>query len=206
MRNVGAGIIGVLIGLVIGYAIGRFVKNEKIKSLYDYLDSAFKNLDNYVMAASALVVVISIILSAIGKLETFASTTINVFGTVVFSWLLTKKSSKAEFKEHEQDLAERAYRHINYLETASNSAYKILEEFQKEEGLEREVKLILSNAMNQIKYIQGGINTCKMDWIDMLSTEKQVKYLNENRPAEENHDYGTINVVVPEEPLNQEEA
>lgn len=27
--------------------------------------------------------------------------------------------------------------------------------------------------MDQIKYIQGGINTCKMDWHDMLSDKEK---------------------------------
>ena len=158
------------------------------------------------MAASALVVVVSIILSAFGKIEKFASVTINIFGTIVFSWLLTKKSSKEEFKEHEQDLALRAYRHINYLETAANSAYKTLEDFKGDEAISKEVKLMLSNAMSQIKYIQGGINTCKMDWADMLSPEQRLKCMDEEYSNSEANDYGTVDVVVPDTQMNQEDA
>ncbi len=205
MNNIGTGVLGLIIGVIIGFILGRYVKNSTVKNLYAYLDDIFKNLDNYVMAASALIVITSIILLTIGKMETFASVTINIFGSIVFSWLLTKKSSKEEFKEHEQDLALKAYRHINYLESAANSAYKTLEEFSNDDIVSKENKLILNNAMSQIKYIQGGINTCKMDWVDMLSPEQRSQCKNEGCIGNE-EDYGTVDVVVPDVQVNQEDA
>lgn len=62
---------------------------------------------------------------------------------------------------------------------------------------------MLNNAMSQIKYIQGGINTCKMDWVDMLSPEQQSKYLEEKTANEE---YGTVEAVIPSVEYNQEDA
>lgn len=66
-----------------------------------------------------------------------------------------------------------------------------------------ETKLILSSAKEQIKYIQGGINTCKMDWFDLLSKEEQDK-----RELKEylNNDFGTIDTVITDEDINQEDA
>lgn len=203
MTNIHAVITCGVIGLIIGFICGRYFKNCRVKTVYDYLSEIFKNLDNYVMAVSAMIVVVSIILSVTGNIEAFASITINIFGTIVFSWLLTKKSSKEEFKEHEQILALRAYRHINYLESAANSAYKALEEFAEDEEIKKEDKLMLNNAMSQIKYIQDGINTCKMDWVDMLSPEQQSKYLEEKTANEE---YGTVEAVIPSVEYNQEDA
>jgi len=206
MNNILACVICALVGIIIGYIIGRYVKNAAIKTLYDYLSDVFKNLDNYVMTVSALIVIVSIVLSVVGKIETFASVTINIFGTIVFSWLLTKKSAKVEFKEQEQDLSMCAYRHINYLESAANSAYKTLKDFSDDEGINKEVKLMLSNAMSQIKYIQGGINTCKMDWVDMLSPEQQSKCNIEKNAQDDEEDFGTVDVVVGPEECNQEDA
>ena len=206
MNDIVAGCIGMLSGLLIGFIIGRCVKNSNVRTFYDYLNSVFKNLENYVLGVSGLLVVVSIILSVREKIEAFASITINIFGSIVFSWLLTKKSAKEEFKEHEQDLALRAYRHINYLDTAANSAYKSLEEFHNDDDLKKEVKLILSNAMNQIKYIQGGINTCKMDWLDMLSPEQQSRCKEEEYTDSQADDYGTVGVVMPDSQYNQEDA
>lgn len=113
MTNIHAVITCGVIGLIIGFICGRYFKNCRVKTVYDYLSEIFKNLDNYVMAVSAMIVVVSIILSVTGNIEAFASITINIFGTIVFSWLLTKKSSKEEFKEHEQILA--FYVHIDIL-------------------------------------------------------------------------------------------
>lgn len=206
MSNVAVGSIGALVGFLIGFIVGRCVKNKEVRTFYDYLNSVFKNLENYVLGVSGLIVVVSIILSVTGGIEAFASVTINVFGSVVFSWLLTKKSAKEEFREHEQDLALRAYRHINYLDTAANSAYKSLDEFYNDEGINKEVKLMLNNAMNQIKYIQGGINTCKMDWVDMLSPEQQSKCRDEEYTTGQVDDYGTVDVVVPDSQCNQEDV
>lgn len=206
MSSIMIGIICTGLGLFCGYILGRYMKNKTIKRFYDYLRDVFKNLDNYVMVVSALIVIVSIVLSVIGQIEVFASITINIFGTIVFSWLLTKKSAKAEFKEHEQDLSMRAYRHINYLESAANSAYKTLKDFSDDDEISKEVKLMLSNAMNQIKYIQGGINTCKMDWVDMLSPEQQSECRNENVMQERDDDFGTVDVVMEPEQCNQEDA
>ena len=206
LNNFYVGGIGIAIGLIVGYILGRFIKNKNITTLYDYLNNVFRNLDNYVMIVSALIVVVSIVLSVQGEIEAFASVTINIFGTIVFSWLLTKKSSKEEFKAHEQDLASRAYRHINYLESAANSAYKTLEEFSNDEDNSKEVKLMLNNAMNQIKYIQGGINTCKMDWVDMLSPEQQSKCRDDRYSKIDDSEFGTVDIVFADEQYNQEDA
>lgn len=205
MSNITAGCVGALIGLIIGFVIGRFSKNRAVRTFYDYLNGVFKNLENYVLCVSGLIVVVSTILSVMGNIEAFASVTINIFGSVVFSWLLTKKSSKGEFREHEQDLAMRAYRHINYLDTAANSAYKSLEEYYNDQGIDKETKLILNNAMSQIRYIQGGINTCKMDWVDMLSPEQQSKCMDRDYDSQTD-DYGTVKVVEPDTQYNQEDA
>lgn len=77
------------------------------------------NLDNFVLLFSALIVTGSIYFSTSGKMEFFASVAINLFGSMVFSWLLTKKSSRVEFKQQEEELALRSLRHINYIDSAA---------------------------------------------------------------------------------------
>lgn len=194
-----------LVGLIIGFFLGRI--RPKNMGLYEFLHKIYINLDNFILVFSALVVCGSIYFETNGKLEKFASVAINIFASIVFSWLLTKKSSKEEFREQEQELALRSFRHINYIESAANTAYKKIEKYLDVEGLDENVKLMLSSAMDQIKYIQGGINTCKMDWHDMLSDEEKEHYKNneieKNIPDDE---YGTVDVVVPRERYNQEDA
>ncbi len=200
-------IISLCIGCVIGFFLGRL--SPKNMTLYEFFRKFYTNLDNFILLFSFGVVFGSIYFSSIGKLEVFASVAINVFGSVVFSWLLTKKSSRVEFKEQEQELALRSYRHINYIESAANTAYKKIEQYIEEDtGLDEKTKLMLGSAMDQIKYIQGGINTCKMDWHDMLSSEEKEHYKISGEDSELlNEEYGTVDVVaMPGVGYNQEDA
>lgn len=157
---------------------------------------------------SAVVVIGAIYFSSTGRLEEFSAIVINIFGSIVFSWLLTKKSFKVEFKEREEELALKSYRHINYIEAAANTAYKKIENYlDTENDLDNETKLMLSSAMDQIKYIQRGINTCKMDWHDMLSDKEKQHYKNVydvNTSLDE--EFGTVDVVMPDIEYNQEDA
>ena len=76
-----------------------------------------------------------------------------------------------------------------------------------ENELENSTKLMLSSAMDQIKYIQGGINTCKMDWHDLLSNEEKEHYrsiCDDGSTMDE--EYGTVDVVMAETEYNQEDV
>lgn len=205
MNNNGI-IIAAIVGLLIGFFLGRLT--PKNMGFYAFIRKIYSNLDNFILLISAVVVIASIYFSTIGKMEAFASVTINIFGSIVFSWLLTKKSSKIEFKEQEEELALRSYRHINYIESAANTAYKKIELYLQENvQLDENAKLMLNSAMDQIKYIQGGINTCKMDWHDMLSDEEKEHYKsNYNDGDSLDETYGTVDIVYSDTGFNQEDA
>lgn len=196
-----------LIGFILGFVLGRI--RPKNLGLYEFLHKCYTNLDNFILIISALIVVGSIYFSTIGKIEVFSSIVVNIFGSIVFSWLLTKKSSKIEFKEQEEDLALRSFRHINYIDSAANTAYKKIEQYLQQPDIELDIntKLMLSSAMDQIKYIQGGINTCKMDWHDMLSKEEKEHYKNIcDDGSNLDEEYGTVDVVMPDIVYNQEDV
>lgn len=197
-------ILACIFGILIGFFLGRLI--PKNVGLYVFLGKMYKNLDNLILVASCLVVIGSIYFGTMGKLEDFASVTINIFGSVVFSWLLTKKSAKIEFKEQQEELALRSFRHINYIDSAANTAYKKIEKYLMEDDLDEKVKLMLNSAMDQIKYIQGGINTCKMDWHDMLSDKEKAHYKYSEIQDIQSEEFGTVDVVVPDVGFNQEEA
>lgn len=199
-------IIFTLLGFLIGYLLGRI--RPKNLTIFEFLKKFYNNLENFILLISAIVVCVSIYLSTIGELAIFATTTINIFGSIVFSWLLTKKSSKIEFKEQEGQLALRSFRHINYIDSAANTAYKKIEQYidLPEGELDSSTRLILKSAMDQIKYIQGGISTCKMDWYDMLSEDEKEHYKNTLYDSEIEDDFGTVDVVIPVSEYNQEDA
>lgn len=199
-------IAAVIIGLLVGFGLGRI--RPKNLSLYQFLKKLYINLDNFILLFSSVIVIGSIYFSSTGRLEDFSTIALNVFGSVVFSWLLTKKSSKIEFKQQEEELALRSFRHINYIESAANTAYKKIEKYlDSENKLDNEAKLMLSSAMDQIKYIQGGINTCKMDWHDMLSDAEKQHYRNitDGNPDFE-EEYGKVEIVLSDAEYNQEDA
>lgn len=199
-------VVAVVAGICLGFILGRI--RPKNLSLYEFLRKCYTNLDNFILVLSAAVVIGAIYFSSTGRLEEFSTIVINIFGSIVFSWLLTKKSSKVEFKEQEEELALKSYRHINYIESAANTAYKKIENYlDTESELSNETKLMLSSAMDQIKYIQGGINTCKMDWHDMLSDKEKQHYKN-GYDANINLDkeFGTVDVVLSDVEYNQEDA
>ena len=204
--NVKGVLLSLCAGFIIGFVLGRM--RPKNMNLYEFLRKVYVNLDNFILVFSAVVVISSIYFSTIGKLEVFASVAINIFGSVVFSWLLTKKSSKVEFKEQEEELALRSFRHINYIESAANTAYKKIEQYlDSEVELDDKTKLMLGSAMDQIKYIQGGISTCKMDWHDMLSNEEKEHYKNIcDDGSVMDEEYGTVDVVMAETDYNQEDV
>lgn len=152
-----------------------------------------------------MLLIFSIGLSVTESNSALAIVILNVFSSVVFSWLLTKKTSIKDFKEKEEELALRSYRHINYIESAANTASGTIDKYASEHNndINAETKLILSSAKEQIKYIQGGINTCKMDWYDLLSEEEQDKRNHRETP---NDDFGTVDTVISDEDINQEDV
>ena len=102
----------------------------------------------------------------------------------------------------------RSFRHINYIESAANTAYKKIEQYLGSEvSLDNNAKLMLSSAMDQIKYIQGGINTCKMDWHDMLSEKEKEHYRSIcDDGTRMDEEYGTVDVVMADTDFNQEDV
>lgn len=186
----------------LGYAIGNARANGKFsKSLTSFLAS----IENYIIIAALLLIIFSIIFSLIEDVNEIAIVILNVFSSIVFSWLLTKKTSIKDFKEKEEELALRSYRHINYIEIAANTAAKTFDSYIADPcELDDKTKLILSSAKEHVKYIQGGINTCKMDWVDLLSLEERQK---QSSPTTNNiDDYGTVDTVLSNEHINQEDA
>lgn len=195
-------VISLCTGVIIGFFLGRL--KPRNMGIYQFLRKIYTNLDNFILLSSVVVVCISIYLSSIGKLEAFATSTINIFGSIVFSWLLTKKSAEIDFKKREEELALRSYRYINNIESSAKTACKTIETYIGDKELDENVRLMLSRAMDQIKYIQGGINTSKQDWYDMLSTEEKKRHKEQGMGDEEK--YGKVDMELNEMEYNQEDA
>lgn len=194
-------IVAVIVSGITGYLIGV---GKLLGGFPASLKAALFNMDNYVFTGSLIVLIFSIYISAVDEGNTAAIIMLNIFSSVIFSWLLTKKTSIKDFKEKEEELALRSYRHINYIESAANTASGTIDKYISEHSdISAEVKLILANAKEQIKYVQGGINTCKMDWFDLLSTEEKGK---RKKDEDADGDFGTVDIVISDAEINQEDA
>lgn len=194
-----AGIVGIAVGYIAAKADLDLCK-------YKGKQSQPKHLEDIILWIAGGIVFFSIVLMAIGKMsEQISGITINVFGTMIFSWLLTKKSAKKEFKEHEEETALKSYRHINYIDTAANTAYKEIESYI--DGVtDVETKLILGKALDHIKYVQGGISTCKLDWFDMLSEQDKGSFKEEMENEQNQEEFGVVRINISGMPVNQEDA
>lgn len=194
-------VIAFILGILATCVFSKFRKSKNENGNRKKIDKL--PIEHLVMALSLIFLIASITLSAFNVITELATACMTFFSSVIFSWLLTKENSKAELKEHEQELALKSYRHINYLETAALTAGKTIQQYTNDENstLDSDVKLVLSHAMDQIGYIQGGINTCKMDWVDMLSESDKAKCTQ----SESTEDFGTT-VVDANIHFNQEDA
>lgn len=159
------GSICIVIGLISGFVIGKRM------SLRNVLKHFLANLDNVFIVLAAICIFGTIIADAMAEDITIPVIFLNIFSSLIFSWLLTKKSAKIDFEQHEQELAKKSYRHLNYIEVASKTAYKMLDEYTHDSELTESQRLIISRAMDNVTYIQGGIETCKFDWEDLMSDE-----------------------------------
>ncbi len=163
-----------LTAAVIGALIGsQIAKKQKSSGKKFHI-----SMECSIMVSSGIITICAIFFQTFNMLEAFSSAVITAFSGVIFSWLLTKMSSKEDWEKQEQNLALRSYRHIDYIESASKTAQQMIKQYidgDKKNTTTPEIKLILSDAMDYIGYISGGIKTCKMDWYDLMSPEEQQK-------------------------------
>ncbi len=146
-------------GIIVAVLIGYFVIKIAIK--IEYL----------ILGLSMVFFVVCVFYSICGEPDMLLVEFLSFFSTIVFSWLLTKKSSKEEFKSEQAELAKRSYRHINFIESTANTACKLLENLGDDAPND-----VIAPIRVSLNSIQTGIHTCKLDWFDMLSDEDKRNY------------------------------
>lgn len=102
--------IVLIIGIVIGYIFPKWFNSKKIK---------LKNLDTLVIIMSFLVAVLCLFSSTVVSNSVVYTGILSFYSSFVFSWQLTKKSSKEDFKERQHEIAKNTHRHIQDIETAA---------------------------------------------------------------------------------------
>ena len=101
------------------------------------------------------------------------NTVMNIFGTLIVSWIVTKKNSEEEIRKKEQENAKKSRRYLNSIKTTATNAVKIISDSigNNELKFTPEQITVLERAKDQMEHIETGIETSLFDWEDMMSQE-----------------------------------
>lgn len=138
--------------------------NRKIKA--EIFRKMIAKLDDFVLFLSALILLVSMVLDFFNVTEGTATLMLNIFTTLVFSWLLTKKSSEMEFKKQQERLAKLSHRHLCGVEASILSLGQSIKDYDGYDDNE-----FLQGLSGRIEDVQNGIQSNEADWEDMLSEE-----------------------------------
>lgn len=138
-----------------------------------YISFVDKNIENIVFLISIFLVILSITLQCFNIFNGFSNTVINIFGTLIVSWIATKKSAETEIKKKEKENAKKSWRYLNSIRMTASNAIKILSSSIENNTLKfsSEQITVLERAKDQMEHIESGIGTSIIDWEDMMSKE-----------------------------------
>jgi len=128
--------------------------------------------ENIILSISVFLILASLTITYFVKtpMEKYFVIIINFFGTVVFSWLLTRKTSEQEFQERQKESARRSYRHT--LETEKYSKYVINEiNVLINTTQDNTHRAELCKIRDSVIGIAGYLKTSISDWGDILKDE-----------------------------------
>ena len=150
-------------------------KNSNETSALEKIYKSFKekNIENIVFFFAILLVVLSIILQCFNVMDGIPNTVMNIFGTLIVSWIVTKKNSEEEIRKKEQENAKKSRRYLNSIKTTATNAVKIISDSigNNELKFTPEQITVLERAKDQMEHIETGIETSLFDWEDMMSQE-----------------------------------
>ena len=160
----------VILGIVIGVAGTTIINKVKLKVNWNVL---FKNLDKVMLVATTCILAICIIVETLGFADYISLSFVNIYSSIIFSWLLTKFSAETEFKKKEEDMAKLSFRHLGDVEKTILTAEQKVRDFITGERLggklDGKLEYFLEGVIDKIELIKIGIATNKEDWFDMLA-------------------------------------
>jgi Ca2+/Na+ antiporter len=149
-------VVGFVICLICVFTYFFFTKKKRL------------NIEDGVMTLSffgaTACLIISLFFSEVDK----SINILSFFCSFVFSWLLTKKSSKQEFKELQQEIAKTSYRHIGDVRKATLVTKNRLSELKNKDKI---LNSDIDGILDDVEIILQCIVTNEDDWKDMVSKE-----------------------------------
>ena len=151
-------VIAFTLGIIVCSLRSRRESGAEQKSVIQKIYCSFeeKNIENIVFFISIFLVLLSIILQCFNIMNGFSNTIINIFGTLIVSWIATKKNSEEEIRKKEQENAKKMISDC----IANNHTVFAPEQIS-----------VRDRARDQMEHIETGIETSLFDWEDMMSQE-----------------------------------
>ena len=186
--NIMYALVGFCVGIVTCVILGHLYKKN-------FFGGIFRNLEHIIMLVSMFILLIGLILEGLSITNQVGITYLNIFATVIFSWLLTKLSSKKDFEEQERTLARISYRHIQQTESSITTLTKEITQFlnadsesEKFDTVNKDATEELRNVLSTLEHLKGSIAANKQDWSDKLHIDNS----KENSPSESNKNFEVL--------------
>lgn len=177
LEYIGDNIIQLVCALVIGVVIGfllflilSFISKKMVK-----------HIEDSVMIVSFAIALLCLFMGILFGENNISTNILSFFTSFVFSWLLTKKSSREEFKERQQEIAKTAHRHITHIMQSALVTKNRLEEIKSKGTLD---PTDVDGILDDIVIIINGIEHQEKDWEDMLS-EQYRNEITEKNPEDD---------------------
>lgn len=164
-------IIALVIGIVLGIVIHILWKSKAKDNT-----NKFK-LEAGIMYISLLGAAGCLIMSLLGE-STVSIQILSFYTSFIFAWLLTKSSSRSEFKKMQHRVAKSTYRHIEDVETNVLITKKRIEECRKSGLTDGDI----DGIVDDLNAILTGIRSNKDDWKDMLTKSYRMKIEGQEDP------------------------
>lgn len=167
--------IAFFLGIIVCCLWSKRNRTSGLKNIISKIYSSFKekNIENIVFFVAILLVIFSIIFQCFNVMDGFSNTVINIFGTLIVSWIATKKNSEEEIRKKEQENAKKSRRYLDSINITATNAIMIISDSISSNTLSfsPDQKNVLERAKDQMEHIKIGIETSLFDWEDMMSKE-----------------------------------
>lgn len=151
---------------VVSFVCGFVVCIIVVFIYFCFAKKIIKNIEDGVMEVSFVGAMVCLVISIFFKEIDKSINILSFFCSFVFSWLLTKKSSKEEFIERQQEIAKTSYRHIGDVRKATLVTRDRLSELKKKNEISRSD---IDGILDDVEIILQCIKTNEDDWKDMVS-------------------------------------
>lgn len=185
-----------VLGFLTNYIINKLYKknrNEILSLFIFWFHNMLNNLDDIIAFSSAIIFVVCTIYDCTHKNSDISIQYLSIFSTLIFSWLLTKKSTEIQCKKEQERVSKVSYRHLSDIEYSVLTAEQYVKDCLLDDELGTSQKDVLERVKDKILSIKQGLDTNKEDWYDFLDETYKKEMDDKAKNHEENPPANIIN-------------